>query len=139
MELITKYGTLAQDGFIPKNFSSSNISGKRECRKALLKKCGIKDDGRPVIVFVGRLTEQKGIDIMLDALEKFLPEDIFAVIVGSGNELYNRKLIEFAADYPDSVHAFTGFSDEMAHLAYARRGYTYNALSFRTMRFVPSS
>ena len=107
------------DGFIPKNFSSSNISGKRECRKALLKKCGIKDDGRPVIVFVGRLTEQKGIDIMLDALEKFLPEDIFAVIVGSGNELYNRKLIEFAEDYPDSVHAFTGFSDEMAHLAYA--------------------
>jgi len=109
----------ATDGIIPRNFTVSDIAGKKECRKELIRKCGFEDDGRPLVVFVGRLTEQKGIDIMLDGLKKFLPKDIMAVIVGSGNELYNRKLKEFATNCPGSVYAFTGFSDEMAHLAYS--------------------
>ena len=107
------------DKLLPQNFCASDISGKAECRKVLLEKCGIKDDGRPLIVFIGRLTEQKGIDIMIDALEKFLPDDIFAVIVGSGNELYNRKLTEFSENHPKFVNSIICFSEEMAHLAYA--------------------
>ncbi|MCE5202386.1 MAG: glycogen synthase [Synergistaceae bacterium] len=107
------------DKMLPCNYSRSDLSGKTKCREALLEKCGFKDDGRPVVIFIGRLTEQKGIDIMLDALEKFLPENIYAVIVGSGNELYNRKLSEFAEDYSESVHPVVRFSEEMAHLAYS--------------------
>lgn len=107
------------DKLLPNNYGISDISGKRECRLALLKKCAWEESGRAIIVFVGRLTEQKGIDIMLDALDKFLHKDVLCVIIGSGNEYYSRKLTEFAAENPASVHAVVGFSEEMAHLAYA--------------------
>ena len=107
------------DKLITKRFSAIDMSGKKSCRAALLEECGFADDGRPVVTFVGRLTEQKGVDIMLDALANFLPDEFYAVIIGSGSEFYNRKLAEFAALFPDSVHTVTGFSEEKAHMAYA--------------------
>ena len=80
---------------------------------------GWDDDGRPLIIFVGRLTEQKGVDIMLEALERFMPDKIYALIIGSGNEFYNRKLADFEASHSASVRTVTAFSEERAHLAYA--------------------
>ena len=56
---------------------------------------------------------------MLDAAKRFLPYDINFVIIGSGNEMYNRKVTEFAASYPKSVYAITRFSEKTAHMAYA--------------------
>ena len=108
-----------KDKLLPKKFGVSNMSGKKDCRSALLRLSGLKDDGRPLAIFVGRLTEQKGIDVMLDALDRLLPDKLFAIIIGSGNELYNRKLSEFADKHRDSVRSFIGFSEEKAHLAYA--------------------
>lgn len=107
------------DRMIPAKYTKDNLKGKATCRAALVEKCGWTDDERPIVIFVGRLTEQKGVDIMLYALDRFLPNDIRAVIIGSGNEMYNRKLQDFASGYPDSVHALIGFSEETAHLAYA--------------------
>ncbi len=60
------------DSLLPANYSLKDMSGKEECRKALLKECGWKEDKRPIFIFVGRLTEQKGIDIMLEAVKPFL-------------------------------------------------------------------
>ena len=80
---------------------------------------GWEDDGRPLIIFVGRLTEQKGVDIMLEALERFMPDKIFALIIGSGNEFYNRKLSDFETSHSSSVRTVTAFSEKSAHLAYA--------------------
>lgn len=108
-----------RDKLIPRKFGVSNMTGKKDCRSALLRQCGLKDDGRPLAIFVGRLTEQKGIDVMLDALSHFLPDKLFAVVIGSGSDLYNRKVTDFAAKYPDSARALIGFSEEKAHLAYA--------------------
>ena len=107
------------DGFLPAHYSADDISGKKACRRALMEKFGWEDDGRPVVIFVGRLTEQKGVDIMLDALTRFLPDRIYALIVGSGNDFYNRLLEDFRAAHEQSVRTVVGFSEESAHLAYA--------------------
>ncbi len=107
------------DPLLPVNFSIDEMDGKGECRKTLLKECGWKEDKRPLLIFVGRLTEQKGIDIMLDALRPFLTNKVRCVIVGSGNDFYTRKLREFQKEYPDSVYAVLEFNEEKAHLAYA--------------------
>ena len=48
-----------------------------------------------IFIFIGRLTEQKGIDIMLEAVKPFLAKKARCVIVGSGNDLYTRKIKEF--------------------------------------------
>lgn len=109
----------AKDKLIPHKYSADKLSGKTACRKDLLKKSGLSDNGKPVVIFVGRLTEQKGIDIMLETLGNFLPEELNAVIIGSGNEMYDRKITSFADKHKDSAYAFTGFNEETAHLAYA--------------------
>lgn len=109
----------SKDSLIPAHYSSERMSGKKSCREAAMKKFNLEDDGRPLVIFVGRLTEQKGIDIMLDALNHFMPDKIYALIIGSGSELYNRKLADFAQAWPDSVRTVTEFSEESAHLAYA--------------------
>ena len=56
---------------------------------------------------------------MLDGLASLLPENCRAVIIGSGTDLYNRKLREFADSFPGSVHAVLEFSENSAHIAYA--------------------
>ena len=109
----------AGDKLINAAFSQSDMRGKEACKNALAKEAGFEDPSLPTVIFVGRLTEQKGIDIMLDAAKRFLPYDINFVIIGSGNEMYNRKVTEFAASYPKSVYAITRFSEKTAHMAYA--------------------
>ena len=107
------------DSLLPDNYSIGDMGGKEECRRALLKECGWKEDRRPILIFVGRLTEQKGIDIMLDAVRPFLAKKARFVIVGSGNDLYTRKVFEFRKEYPHSVHEILEFNEAKAHLAYA--------------------
>lgn len=107
------------DKFIAKNYSADNLSGKKACRKAMFKKFGWKYDELPVVAFIGRLAEQKGIDIMLEALEHLLPEEVHIVIIGSGDEYYNRKVINFTKDHDGEVYTLIGFDEETAHMTYA--------------------
>lgn len=109
----------AKDPMIPFHFTPADTSGKAKCRAALFKKCGWTDDGSPIAIFVGRLAEQKGIDIMLDAMNAFLPDKLKFIIIGSGSELYNRHIRDFTRNHPESVYPVLGFSEETAHLAYA--------------------
>ncbi len=107
------------DKILPANYSHSDMRGKELCRAALMDMCGWTDDGRPIAIFVGRLAEQKGIDIMLDGMCGLLPDNIRAVIIGSGSDLYNRKIREFADCFQGSVHTVLQFSEESAHMAYS--------------------
>lgn len=107
------------DPLIAGNYGAGATEGKAACRKALLEGLGWEDDGRPVITFVGRLAEQKGVDIMLDALEKLPPEKARSVVIGSGSQYYNDRLSAFTAERLDSARAVIGFSEEAAHAAYA--------------------
>ena len=107
------------DALIPEHYSAKDLSGKKICRSKLMKELGWEDDGRPLLVSVGRLTEQKGVDIMLDALERFLPDHVYALIIGSGNDYYNRRLEDFRERHDDSVRTVMAFDEQKAHSAYA--------------------
>lgn len=109
----------ATDPLLPAHYTPEDLSGKAACRKALMEMFGWNDDGRPLMIFVGRLTEQKGVDIMLEALKTFMPKRVYALIIGSGNEFNNRRLRDFANAYPESVRTVMEFSEPKAHLAYA--------------------
>ncbi len=107
------------DRLISAHYDAKNLEGKRECRRALMEKFGWEDDGRPLVIFVGRFTEQKGVDIMLEALSRLMPESIYALIIGSGNDNYNHMLENFGARHTDCARAVAEFSEETAHMAYA--------------------
>lgn len=108
----------ANDMLIAKNYDADNLSGKEACRSALLKRLCWQDDGRPLLAFIGRLAEQKGVDILLEAL-RTLTEDARLIVLGSGSAYYNNRLEHMERDMPDALYNFNGFSEELAHMVYA--------------------
>lgn len=109
----------ATDPYIKANYSLDNIKGKEICRKALIDKCRFEDDDTPIVIFIGRLAEQKGPGIMLEALEKFIENKVRTVIIGSGNEYIESAVQSFEKRHPGRVHATLKFSEEAARQAYA--------------------
>lgn len=107
------------DKALPVKFSALDMSGKSACRQKLLEHCGWSDDGKPIALFVGRLVQQKGVDIMLSSLEQLLDNSCRAVVIGSGIPQYEEWCHWLTRTYPDSFWCFTEFGDEIAHLAYA--------------------
>jgi starch synthase len=104
---------------LPAKYSADDLSGKAECRKKLLELCGWAEDGRPMALFVGRLVQQKGVDILLTALERILGDCCRAVMIGAGLPQYEEWCKELSLSHPDRFWCFTGFGEDIAHLAYA--------------------
>ena len=107
------------DPLIPANYSVDDMEGKAVCRKKLTEMCGWEDDGKPIISFVGRMVQQKGIDILFTMLDWLMVDNCRAVIIGSGQQQYEDWANQFSRTYPDYFWCFMGFNEEMAHLAYA--------------------
>lgn len=93
---------------------------KRANRKALLRSLGADDtaccDDSPLIGFVGRLVQQKGIDLLLDAMTRIMEgSPARLVIIGSGDSELQRSLQEMASAYPGRLFTYFGYSEEYAH------------------------
>jgi len=70
----------------------------------------------PVLGFVGRLVEQKGVDLIIAMLpELFSSSDAVMIILGSGDRLYETELKMLAVKYPDRLHVHIGYSEEFSH------------------------
>jgi starch synthase len=104
---------------LPANFSVKDMSGKSECRKKLMEMCHWEDDGKPIIAFIGRLVQQKGIDILFTTLDWLMVDNCRAVVIGSGMTQYEDWAHQFRRTYPDYFWCLTDFDEEKAHLAYA--------------------
>lgn len=109
----------SSDKILPATFSSKDLSGKHTCRKSLLDMCGWEDDGKPIMIFIGRLVQQKGIDIMRVALERILPDNCRMVLIGSGSPQYEAWAHDLKSTFPDAFWCLTSFDENIAHLAYA--------------------
>jgi starch synthase len=107
------------DAALPARYSADDMSGKAVCKKHLLERCGWSDDGRPIVLFVGRLVQQKGVDILFTSIERMLGESCRAVVIGSGLSQYEDWARELADLHPDNFWCFIGFGEDLAHLAYA--------------------
>jgi len=101
-------------------FSASNITNKRECKKALREELslGIKLT-TPVVSMVSRLTRQKGFDLVQYVLEELLKEDLAFVLLGSGDQKYEDFMNYIAAKYPEKSGINIGYDEALAHRIYA--------------------
>ena len=114
----------AKDGFIPANYRSSDISGKAVCKRELMKlvfkSSGNKDTGRmPLIGMVGRLSEQKGLDLLFQSVPELLSAGVRLVVLGKGDESYHKALLEVSQRYRENVSITIGFDEKLAHMIYA--------------------
>ncbi len=111
------------DKYLPTPYTLENVgAGKTASKKALLLSFGIALGSsehlkKPLLGLVGRLVEQKGIDIVLDSMSDILENsDTAFIFLGTGSEYFENKLREAADKYPDRVFVWIGFSEEKAHL-----------------------
>jgi len=109
----------ADDSVLPQGFSAENLEGKRTCRRRLLEHFGWADDGRPLACFIGRIVEQKGIDLLLPSLEAFINLRARLIFIGSGFPLFEKALQEAASRLAGHVAVHIGFSEDLARLIYS--------------------
>jgi starch synthase len=107
----------ATDPMLPAHYSSGNLSGKKECRKALLARCGFDPSfAGPIFGMVCRLTEQKGIDLVLADADFFTEHDCRLVILGTGDRRMERDLRDLATRHPTRVYVCSQVDEPMSHL-----------------------
>jgi starch synthase len=107
----------ATDSHLTHHFSSAAPAGKQRCKQDLLQELGLEHDPRvPVFACVSRLTSQKGFELLPDVLPVFLQrQDMRLVLLGSGEERYERYFEWLQSTFPDKVRFTTGYNETLAH------------------------
>lgn len=106
------------DPRIPFKYSASDLRGKTENKKVLMRHLGLEfRDKAPVLGMITRLAEQKGIDLLYGTLETILSKhDIRFVVLGSGAEQYERHLYHTQLNFQDKMVFYRGYNNDLAHL-----------------------
>jgi starch synthase len=110
------------DPHIPRPYSAHDFAdGKYAARVALAARLGhAAPDPRPLVALVGRLVEQKGIDLVLELLGRMAGGGRARfVILGTGNADTEESLRRAAALFPGTIDVVIGFDEEFAHLVQA--------------------
>lgn len=100
-------------------YSAAQPEGKALNRQRLLKEFNLPEPTGPLAVVVTRLTYQKGIDLLVEALPSFLDRGGAVVVLGSGDAEYESALMDLAARYPDRVGIRIGYDEALSHRLYA--------------------
>lgn len=110
----------AHDPYLPAHYTAQDLSGKAADKQALLELCGLEGDAdTPVIGMVGRLTDQKGLDLVEAVLDDILRDNVRLVVLGKGDWRYEQMFVEAKRRYPDKVSASILFSADLANKIYA--------------------
>jgi starch synthase len=103
----------ATDPKIARNYDASSIEGKLENRRALLHAIGMDADDRGFVVgVIGRLTRQKGFDLLFPALPELIGAGIRFVMLGSGEPELEQLMHQYSGG---RFWAYVGFQDDLAH------------------------
>lgn len=113
----TQVWNSATDPELPAHFDIDDLSGKRECKRAMLEFFSLPVDlERPVLANITRLTAQKGIDLMMKVAGEVLATGAYIVSLGSGEKQY-ENFWQTLRDYaPHQVGIYRGYSEPLAHL-----------------------
>ncbi|MCS5648326.1 MAG: glycogen synthase, partial [Dehalococcoidia bacterium] len=102
---------------LPASYSANDLSGKEKCKKALQEELGLPMLDAPLFGSITRLAEQKGIDVMIQALDEILCEnDMQVVILGSGEDHFIHRLNKLQEKYNNCVMFIEGYNSRLAHL-----------------------
>jgi starch synthase len=107
----------ARDPSIAAHYTAENLAGKQECRRDLLHAFGMGaiSDSTAVIGVVSRFATQKGFDFIAEIIDRLVEEDIVLLMLGTGEEYYERLLTEFAERHPDKIAVMVKYDNVLAH------------------------
>ena len=112
------YWNPSKDPHLKHHYDAKDLAGKALCKTALLKEMGLPAGRKrvPVVGIISRLTEQKGFDLIEQAMPELMQREMKIVVLGAGEERYVRMLREAQARYPARVTVRVGFDEALAHL-----------------------
>ncbi len=108
------------DAALPARFDANHLEDKQRCRAALQRELGLAPQTHaPVLGLVGRLTWQKGIDLVLEAVEVSLAQGAQLVVLGSGEPALEQALDQLVALHPLAVAHRRGYDEALSHRIFA--------------------
>ena len=110
----------ATDKRIAANYTVEDRSGKAVCKAKLQEELGLEvRDDRPLMVMVTRLTRQKGMDLVMYALDRILAGGVQVAVLGTGDRDYEDGLRYFQDKYPGTMAARIEFDPALSQRMYA--------------------
>lgn len=103
------------DTQIAKTYSAHSLKGKHDCKNALLEAFRLPETKQPVIGMISPLKDEKGIDLVTDALDKMMALGVSLIMMGTGTEKYH-KLFQLMRDkYPQQLGVLLEDAAAMTH------------------------
>ncbi len=108
------------DKLIEKPYSRLNLTGKEVCKEAIQREMGLEiDPDIPVMAMVGRLTAQKGMDLVDRVIDDILKKPIQFIVLGTGDQKYEDMLRYYEWKYPEKMRSCIMFDEALSHRLYA--------------------
>ena len=107
------------DKGLSKLFNDKQLKGKKSCKAALQKMCGLKEDPNiPIIACVSRLVSHKGFDMVLEAIPGIMDQNVQMVVLGTGDWKYEEGFRQAANSYPGRFSAQIMYSEAFSTAIY---------------------
>ncbi|XP_004495514.1 granule-bound starch synthase 1, chloroplastic/amyloplastic-like [Cicer arietinum] len=105
------------DRYIGLHYDATTVTqAKSLLKEALQAEIGLPvDRSIPLIGFIGRLEEQKGSDILVEAIAKFIDQNVQIIVLGTGKKIMEKPIEQLEVMYPDKAIGITKFNSPLAH------------------------
>jgi starch synthase len=107
----------SHDSYLAARYDLKDLSGKRACKKDLLKEYNLPAslEKAPLFGTISRLTDQKGFDLLADILDKLFTLDLGFVLLGTGEQKYHDLFNQVARKYPQKAGIRISYDERLAH------------------------
>lgn len=106
----------ATDKQIDENYTPEHMGGKYKTKQIIQKYLGLPEKPiTPLIIHIGRLVEQKGIDLLIQAIEALKDRDMQFAILGTGENRFEQTLNKLAEQNPHKIAVHIGYDEQLAH------------------------
>ncbi|MGZ3569036.1 MAG: glycogen synthase GlgA [Thermodesulfobacteriota bacterium] len=107
----------SHDPHLIARYNAKDISGKKQCKKDLLKEFHLPSslERIPLFGMISRLADQKGFDLLMEISEELFALDIGFVLLGTGEQKYHDLLTQVAQRYPQKAGIRIAYDDRLAH------------------------
>jgi starch synthase len=103
------------DSYLPARYTAADLAGKRVCKQALQEECNLPNLEVPVFGVIGRLTFQKGFDLLIDIIPELMSMELQIVFLGTGDHDLEQQFRAAKAEYPEKIGLYVGFDEGQAH------------------------
>ncbi len=106
----------ATDSFIERTYNIHHLQHKLANKLALQRDHGLPQRAQPLLLgYIGRLVEQKGVDLILGILDALFQHPVQLVVLGNGERGLEKRLEDAAQRYPDQLAVHVGYNERLAH------------------------